>query len=70
MFATGKDGNLELLAQGLAPKQLALVYGQALYLPVSTSTLGGVCSGLNSYAGPYHRTAKRTQGILIGTPIF
>jgi hypothetical protein len=42
------------------------VYGQAPYLSASSSTLDGACSGLNPYAGSYHRAAKTTQGILIG----
>jgi hypothetical protein len=70
MFATGEDGNLDLLTQGLAPKHLVLVYGQALYLPASSSTSRGACSALNPYIGPYHRTSKVTQGIPIGAPIF
>jgi hypothetical protein len=60
MFATMEDGNLELLTQGPALKQLALVYGQTPYLLTSSSTSGGTCSGLNSYAGPYHHTTKKT----------
>jgi hypothetical protein len=70
MFATGEDRNLVLLTQGPAPKRLALVYGQALYLPTSSSTSGGACSGPNPYARPYHRVAKTTEGIPIGAPIF
>jgi hypothetical protein len=50
MFTVGKDGNLELLARGLAPKQLAPIYRQAPYLLASSSTSGGVCSSLNPYA--------------------
>jgi hypothetical protein len=70
MFAAREDGSLELLTQGLAPKRLAPIYGQAPYLPASSSTSGDACSGLNPYAGPYHRVAKTTQGIPIGAPIF
>jgi hypothetical protein len=70
MFAVGEDENHELLTQGLAPKQLAPVYGHAPYLPVSSSTSNGACLGLNPYAWPYHRAAKTTQGIPIGAPIF
>jgi hypothetical protein len=69
MFAMGEDGNLKLLTQGPVPKCLALVYGQAPYLSVSSSTSGSVCLGLNSYAGPYHRAAKTIQGISIGVYI-
>jgi hypothetical protein len=70
MFTAEEDENLELLTQGPAPKCLASVYGQAPYLPTSSSTSGSACSGLNPYAGPYHRVAKTAQGILIGAPIF
>jgi hypothetical protein len=66
MFAIGEDENLELLTEGPAPKRLAPVYGQALYLPASSSTSGGACLGLNPYIGPYHRTTKTIQGSLIG----
>jgi hypothetical protein len=70
MFATGKDGNLELLTRGPAQERLAPIYGQPPYLLASSSTSGGVCTGLNPYAGPYHRDAKTTQGIPIEAPIF
>jgi hypothetical protein len=60
MFAVGEDENLELLTQGLTLKHLTPVYGQAPYLPTNLSTSGGVCSGLNPYAGPYHRAVKTT----------
>jgi hypothetical protein len=70
MFPIEEDGNHELLTQGPAPKRLALVYGQALYLLASSSTSGGACSDLNPYAGHYHRATKTTQGIPIGAPIF
>jgi hypothetical protein len=46
-----------------------LVYGQAPYLSVISSTSGDACSSLNPYAGPYHRTAKIVQGIPIGASI-
>jgi hypothetical protein len=70
MFAVEEDRNLELLTQGPAPNHLALVYVQALYLLASLSTLGGTCSDLNPYAGPYHHAAKTTQGLPIGAHIF
>jgi hypothetical protein len=70
MFATREDVNLELLTQGLAPKHLTSLYVQASYLLASSSTSSSVCSGLNPYAGPYHRTAKTIQGIPIGATIF
>jgi hypothetical protein len=60
MFAAGKDKNLELLTQVPTPKHLAPAYGQAPYLLTSSSTSGGTYSGLNPYAGPYHRAAKTT----------
>jgi hypothetical protein len=70
MFVVGEDGNIELLTQGLAPKQFTSVYGQAPYLPARSSTSCGVFSGLNPHAGPYHHAAKTTQGIPIGAPVF
>jgi hypothetical protein len=70
MFATGEDGNLELLTQAPPPKRLTPVYGHALYLPASSFTSGRACSGLNPYERPYHRAAKITQEISIGAPIF
>jgi hypothetical protein len=70
MFATGDDKNFKLLTRSSPPKHHVLVYGQALYLSASSSTSGGACSGLNSYAGPYHRGTKTTQGIPTGALIF
>jgi hypothetical protein len=70
MFAVGEDGSLGLLTQGLTPKRLAPVYGQAPYLLANSSTLGGFCSDLNRYVEPYHCAAKTTQGIPIRAPIF
>jgi hypothetical protein len=70
MFAAGEDENLELLTQGPTPKCLTSVYEQAPYLLMISSTSGSACSGLNPYVGPYNRTAKTTQGIPIGAPIF
>jgi hypothetical protein len=70
MFTAREDGNLELLTRDPAPKHLALVYGQVPYLSASSSTSGGACSGLNSYAGSYHHIAKTTQGLPIGAHIF
>jgi hypothetical protein len=58
MLVAGEDRNLELLTQGPPPKRLTSVYGHVSYLSVSSSTSGGACSGLNPYAGPYHRAAK------------
>jgi hypothetical protein len=70
MFSIGKEKNLELLAQGASPKHLTLVYGQAPYLPTNSSTSGGVCLGLNLYAGPYHRDTKTKHGLPIRAHIF
>jgi hypothetical protein len=50
LFDVREDENLELLTQGPVPKKLAPVYGHAPYLPTSSSTSGGACSGLNPYA--------------------
>jgi hypothetical protein len=69
MFATGEDGNLELLTWGPALKQFSPVYGQAPYLPASSSTSGGICSGLNPYSGSYYRVAMTGQGNPIRMPI-
>jgi hypothetical protein len=69
-FAATEDINLELLTQGPTSKCLAPVYGQASYLPVSSSTSDGACSGLYSYDGSYHCAAKTTQRIPIGAPTF
>jgi hypothetical protein len=69
MFVVGEDENLKLLTQGPAPKCLTLVYGQASYLSTISSTSGDAYSGLNPYAGPYHRAAKTIQGIPIGASI-
>jgi hypothetical protein len=62
-FATGEDENLKLLTPGLAPERLALGYGQTPCLPAISSISGGACSGMNSYAGPYIRTARFIRGI-------
>jgi hypothetical protein len=68
-FVTEEDGNFKMLPLGPAPKRLTPVYGQAPCLPTISSTPGGVCSGLNPYVGPYIRTAKLVQGILVVTSI-
>jgi hypothetical protein len=70
IFAVGEDRNLKLLTQGLTPKCFMPVYGQAPYFLASSSTSGGVCSGMNPYIRPYYRVAKTTQGIPIRAPIF
>jgi hypothetical protein len=70
MLVVGVDGNLKLLTQGPAPKQFALVYGQAPYLPGSSSTSGGACIGLNPFARSYHPIAKAAQELQIRTSIF
>jgi hypothetical protein len=50
-FDTGENGNLKMLTPAAAPKRLAPVYGEAPYLPVISSTLGGACLGLDPYVG-------------------
>jgi hypothetical protein len=60
MFVAGEDGNLELLTRSLASKHHTPVYGQAPYLPASSSTSDEAYSSLNPYAGSYHRAAKTT----------
>jgi hypothetical protein len=60
MFTVGENGNLELPAPGPAPTHHESIYGEATYYPVdpsTTSASGGVCSGLNPYAGSYTPTA-------------
>jgi hypothetical protein len=69
MFAAEDDRNLELLARGLAPKHLASVYGQAPYLPASSSTSDDAYSSLNPYAGSHYLTAMTSQGFPIGANI-
>jgi hypothetical protein len=64
-FATREDGNLRMLPPGPAPECLALVHGQDLCCPATSSTSGGDCIGLDSCAGLYIRTAKLIQGILV-----
>jgi hypothetical protein len=54
MFAAGKEGNLELLTQGPAPRHLAPVYGVSAYYLADPSTSCEACSGLNPHAGPYY----------------
>jgi hypothetical protein len=58
-----------MLPPGSAPERLAPVYEQAPCFPAISSTSGGACSGLNPYVGPYIRTVKLIQGILIVTSI-
>jgi hypothetical protein len=69
IFATGDDGSLESLTQGLTPRHPAPVYGQAPYLLADPSILDGDCLGLNPHAGPYHLSAMTSQGYLIGKTI-
>jgi hypothetical protein len=68
MFATGEDENLELLTRGSALKHPASVYGKTPYYPADLSTLGGVCSCLNPYAGPYYLTVMISRGSRSGRP--
>jgi hypothetical protein len=67
--AVGKDENLKMLTQRPTPEHLAPVYGQTTYILTISSISGGACSGPNSYAGPYYRTAMIVQGIPIGACI-
>jgi hypothetical protein len=69
MFATREDGNLELLTWGSALKHPVSVYGKTSYYPADLSTLGGVCSGLNPYAGPYYLTVMISWGFSIRATI-
>jgi hypothetical protein len=55
-FATGEDGDLKMLPLGPASEHPA---------PAPSSTLGGVCSGLDPFAGLYIHTAKLIRGIPI-----
>jgi hypothetical protein len=68
-FTVGKDVNLKMLPLGQAPGCLALVYGQAPYFLVISSTTGGACSSLNPYVGLHIRTVKLVRGIPIMTSI-
>jgi hypothetical protein len=70
MFVAGENGNLKLLTRRPTPKHLVPVYGQAPYLSANSFISGGACSGLNPYAGSYHLTARTSQGLPIGAPIF
>jgi hypothetical protein len=55
-FATGEDGDLKMLPLGPASEHPA---------PAPSSTSGGVCSGLDPFAGLYIHTAKLIRGIPI-----
>jgi hypothetical protein len=73
MSTAGEDENLELPTRGPAPSHLSPVYGKAPYYssdPSTSSTSGGTCSGLNTYARPYYLSSMTSQGYPIGTPIF
>jgi hypothetical protein len=70
MFATGEDKHLKMLPPGSALERLTSVYGQSPYFSTISSTIGGACSGLDSYAGLYIHTVKLIWGIPIVTSIF
>jgi hypothetical protein len=65
MFTAGEDENLELLTWDLAPKHLALVYGQPPYLLANPSTSGSACSDLNPYVGSYYHSTTTSLRFLI-----
>jgi hypothetical protein len=68
-FAVGKDGNLRMQPPGPAPERLASAHRQDLCRPTTSSTSGDACTGLDSYAGLYIRTAKLIWGIPVVTSI-
>jgi hypothetical protein len=70
MFAAGEDENLKMLPPGSTLERLTSVYGQSPYFSTISSTIGGACSGLDSYAGLYIHTVKLIWGIPIVTSIF
>jgi hypothetical protein len=70
LFATGEDGNLELLTRGPTPRHHVPVYGTAPYHPADPSTSVGACSGLNPHAGQYYLSVMTSQGHQIGKTIF
>jgi hypothetical protein len=53
MFAAWEDGDLRMLPPGPELEHLMLVPGQAPCFLATSSTSGGVCSGLDLYAGHY-----------------
>jgi hypothetical protein len=55
-FAVGEDGDFKLLPPEPTPEHPT---------PAPSSTSDSTCSGLDSFAGLYIRTAKLDQGILI-----
>jgi hypothetical protein len=69
MFAAEEDENLKMLPLGSAPERLTPVYRQGSYLSTISSTSGGGCSGLDSYARSYICTTKLVRGIPIMTSI-
>jgi hypothetical protein len=69
VFAVGEDGDLRMLPLGPAPECLAPACGQAPWLPDTSSTSGGACSGLDPFVGCYICTAKLIRGIPVVTSI-
>jgi hypothetical protein len=68
-FAAGEDENIKMLPLGPAPEHLTPVYEQAPCFPDISSKIGGACSGLNPYVGPYIYTTKFVRGISVMTSI-
>jgi hypothetical protein len=58
-----------MLPPGPATELIAPIYGQAPCFTVISSTTGGACSGLDTYAGQHIRIVKLVWGILIMTSI-
>jgi hypothetical protein len=56
-----------MLPTGAAPERLTPTDGQAPWSLTTSSISGGACSGLDSFAGLYIRTAKIVQGIPVVT---
>jgi hypothetical protein len=70
MLSTGKDGKLELLIRGSAPRHPAPVYGGVPYYLTDPSISGGACSSLNLHVGLYYLSTITSQGRPIGKTIF
>jgi hypothetical protein len=66
-FAAREDGELRMLPPRPAPELCVPAYGQAPWSLTISSTSGGACSGLHSFAGLYICTAKIVWGIPVMT---
>jgi hypothetical protein len=64
-FVAGEDGSLRMLPPRPTLERLASADGQAPSFLATSSTLGGACSGVESYAGLYICTGKVIQGISV-----